>query len=167
MGTTLRRTALPLVLAAGLLAPGLARAGFECPVTAPAATRPLPGDLGQVLKPYDDPRADQSLKSDIAAMKSEGMPSGEIVDHVVAAYCPAVGGIPALSDADRNGLVQRFASELAQVVYATGTGTVEAILLDVPVPPDLYARVGEAAEQRKETRDAFALAALRAAAGTP
>lgn len=163
----LGRTALPLALAAVLLAPGSAWAAFECPVRAPAATKPLPGDLGQSLKPYDDPRADPALKADIAALKSEGMPSGEIVDHVVAAYCPTVNAIPKLSDADKDGLVARFASHLVQVVYAPAHSTVEDIIVDVPVPTDLYSKLKEAAEQHHETQDAFVLGALRKAAGTP
>ncbi|WP_237477979.1 hypothetical protein [Lichenibacterium dinghuense] len=170
MGLSPRRAALALacaVLPGAVMAPGLAHAAFECPVAAPAATKPLPGDLGQSLKPYDDPRADPALKADIAAMKAEGMPNGEVVDHVVAAYCPVVAAVPKLTDADKDGLVQRFASHLVQVVYAPAHGTVEDIIVDVPVPTDLYSRITEAAEQHKQTRDAFVLAALRKAAGTP
>ena len=164
------RTLLAAVLAAvpaAILAPAAAQAAFECPVRAPAPTHPLPGDLAQDVKPYDDPRADPALRADVRSMVDEGMPRGEVVDHVVAAYCPAIDAVPGLSDAQKESLVQRFASHVAQAVYAPANAAVEDVLVDVPVPTDLYARVKEAADQHHESQDAFMLAALRKAAGTP
>ena len=92
---------------------------------------------------------------------------GEIVDHVVARYCPTVDQIPHLSDQDKDTLVTRFASHLAEAVYAPGHAEIDAIILDVPVPPSLYSKVKEAADQHHESQDAFVLRALRQATGTP
>ena len=167
LGRTLSSLSPALLLAWAALSPVPARAAFACPVKAPPATRPLPADLGETLKPYDDPRADGALRADIGSMIRDGMPRGEIVDHVVDAYCGVIVAVPKLTDADKTGLVQRFASHLAQAVYAPERSAVEDVLLDVPVPTDLYSKVKEAAEQRHETQDAFALAALRRATASP
>ena len=166
MRPTYRRTCLVALLISAAL-PGAARAAFECPVKAPAATHPLPADLGRAMTPYADPRADPVLRAGIRSMGSEGMPQGEIVDHMIAAYCPAVAAVPGLSDGQKQALVRRFASRAAQAVYAPPTGAVEDILVDVPVPTDLYTRLKEAADQRHESQDAFVIQALRTAAGSP
>ncbi len=163
----LRRRPWGVLLSLALLAPApAAYAAFECPVKAPPTTKAMP-DLGTIIKPYDDPRDDPSLTSAITMLKHEGVMNGEIVDHVVASYCPAVDRIPKLSDHDKDMLVTRFASHLAEVVYAPAHAEIEAIILDVPVPPSLYSKVKEAADQHHENQDAFVLRALRQATGTP
>ena len=103
----------------------------------------------------------------ISRLVREGMMKGEIVDHIVASYCPTVGALPNLSDHEKDMLVTRFASHLAEAVYAPERSDIDAIILDVPVPPALYAKVKQMAEQRKESQDAFVLRALRQATGVP
>ena len=93
--------------------------------------------------------------------------NGEIVDHVVASYCPTLDHIPDLSDHDKDMLVTRFASHLAQAVYAPAHAAIDAIILDVPVPPSLFSKLKEAADQHHESQDAFVLGALRQAADAP
>ena len=164
---TLCRRPWGLLLLLALLTPApAAYAAFECPVKTPPTTKPMP-DLAALIKPYDDPRADPSLTSAITRLKREGMMNGEIVDHVVASYCPTVDQIPNLSDHEKDRLVTRFASHLAEAVYAPAHAEVDAIILDVPVPPSLYSKIKEAADQHHESQDAFVLSALRQAAGTP
>ena len=163
----LRRRPWGLVLGLALLAPApAAYAAFECPVKAPPTTKPMP-DLATIIKPFDDPRDDPSLTSAITMLRREGMMNGEIVDHVIAGYCPTVDRIPNLSDHDKDTLVTRFASHLAETVYAPAHADIDAIILDVPVPPSLYSKVKEAADQHHESQDAFVLKALRQATGTP
>ena len=154
-------------LIVALMAPApAAYAAFECPVQAPPTIKAMP-DLATIIKPYDDPRADPWLASAITTLRHEGMMNGEIVDHVVASYCPTVDRIPTLSDHDKDLLVTRFASHLAEAVYAPAHAGIDAIILDVPVPPSLYSKVEEAADQHHESHDAFVLRVLRQATGTP
>ena len=143
-----------------------AYAGFVCPITAAPTKLAMP-DLATTTKPYSDPRDEPALASAISRLENEGMMKGEIVDHVVASYCPTVNALPNLSDREKDMLVTRFASHLAETIYAPGRSNIDAIILDVPVPPALYSKVKEAAEQHKESQDAFVLQALRQAAGTP
>ena len=165
--TEMRRHTVRWLLTAALILPAPAAfAAFACPVTPPPASKPMP-NIAPILKAYDDPRADPALAVVIKGLKAESMPNGEIVDHVVAAYCPTVDAVSGLSDADKDHLVERFAAELAQAVYAPVDSKVDAILLDVPLSPDLFGKIKDAADKSKLSQDAWVTKALTAAVATP
>jgi hypothetical protein len=86
-------------------------------------------------------------------MRSRGLSSGMIVDHLVAAYCPSVAAQSGLSDNQRAHLVRRFAREATGYVYTYAGSGETAVLVDVPLSPDLLDRVNQAAVAAKASRD--------------
>ena len=147
-----------LILAALVSSPAFA--AFECPVSAKAGGASEPA-LATSLKAADDPRSDSVLRAAIAQAKMKGLTNGTIIDQVIADYCPVVAASSTLSDRDKDELVTRFASHLTEVVYAPHAATVDSIILDVPVPPDLFKQVTIAADKAKISRDDWILQAVR------
>lgn len=89
----------------------------------------------------------------IAALRSKGLSNGAIIDSLIAAYCPAVGSNSALSEAQKTAAVRSFASRITRTVY--GLDDVEAVILDVPLPPNVAAAVNERAAARNVSPEAW------------
>jgi hypothetical protein len=133
----MRKVVLAAV-AASLLVCGSVResAALVCPV-------PQAGDAGGAIASGDALEDAAKRGAAIAALRSKGLSNGAIIDSLIAAYCPAVAGNNALSEAQKTAQVRSFASRITRAVYALDD--VEAVIIDVPLPPNVAAAVNASA----------------------
>ncbi len=92
----------------------------------------------------------ERLGAAVELLRSKGVSSTMIVDNLMAAYCPrvAASGLP---KSQKTALMRSFASRVTQLVYAPSDGDETAILLDVPLTPDLEKQAAAAASREGST----------------
>src|ERR1700753_4152260 len=70
-----------------------------------------------------------------AALRSQGISSGIIIDNLSSAYCPGVAANASLNDQQKTTQARRFSAKIIRVVYGLDSG--DDIILDVPFQPDV------------------------------
>jgi hypothetical protein len=117
------------------LVSGAAAESFECPRAFKPST---PARLEEIrgLLPNVNAMADvNQLNATIGALRREGMPKSQIVDHLRDAYCPMVAQDKTLTEAEKAVRVRRFAGQITQLVYSLESGL--DIIVNVPLTPDV------------------------------
>jgi hypothetical protein len=89
----------------------------------------------------------------------------EIVNALIAAYCPVVAGQPDLTDAQRQARVERFAGLAQRLAPEDSLPAGSQIIASVPLPPDVYRRLGAEAAAHNLTTAQFLAKMLTRAAG--
>jgi hypothetical protein len=116
------RAAPMLAFAASLIlaAPCLA---LECPTPqtagAPDAIQETPAqvnELSQVLASGDLSNRIPVFVHDLRSRHPDA-PSGELVNYMVAAYCPVVNRLPGLSNGEKQARLSTFVSQVVQAAY--------------------------------------------------
>jgi len=110
--------------------------------------------------------ASDTLKAAMRHMQTEGLTSGEIVDHLVVAYCGRLQTEATLSDDEKAKQVSRFASRLVAFLY-TAPGNEEDMVVDVSVPTPLYQRLQKAAKKAGVSEDAWVNQAITSRLASP
>jgi hypothetical protein len=98
----------------------------------------------------DDPTR---LNDFIASSRAAGLSDTDTVDRIVFSYCIDVAARPALSHAEQVRLVRGFAEEVT--AQTNQIASERAILVDIPLSPDILAQVDAAAKQTGLTRTAW------------
>lgn len=162
--TTKHRSVLCVLLAAGWVAatPAFAQ-GILCPT--PAAEGTSNSDFAGLFDPATGMTVNSRVAQAVGELRSRGLSPGTIVDHLVAAYCPAIAAQSGLSDSQKTDLVRRFALHVISYVYANVPSGETSVIVDVSLSPDLLDRVNDAAAASQMTRDAWISAALVKALG--
>ena len=106
-----------VTFAVGLLVQPVAAAGtFECPYSKEAGAPAMSRDISAIIP--DELSREQRDDLDVAIndLRRGGLSPDQIVNHLVATYCPAAASVSALSIAEKNRRVRQFASEVTQMV---------------------------------------------------
>jgi hypothetical protein len=159
------------VLAAGLLLAGHAAAqagSLECPLAEE-------GRVSAAITAADTAILKSEDRIDLAAEINEivnrlqlqrpGLSYAEIVNALIAAYCPVVAALPDLSDADRQARVTRFAALAQRLAPDESLPARSQIIASVPLPPDVYQKLAAEAASHNLTTAQFLARMLTRAAG--
>jgi len=140
------------------IAPVAASAAFECPVPAPGAA-PAQSQAIKAALPAGDAFADLTkLNAAVASLRSQGIGNAIIIDNLIAAYCPTVADNAALTEAQKREAVRRFAGQITRTVY--GLESEDAVILDVPFPPNVIAAINARAAAAKISPEAWVAKAI-------
>ncbi len=161
-----RRMFKVLAVMAMVSAPQPVWAAFKCPA-AEAAKGSSEPSLSSDELPGSEPTISTPLKSAIDRMKAKGIKNGDILDHLVMAYCARIDANPTFSDDNKAERVRHFASNLADFIYRGPNNIEEDILVDVPLPPPLYDRLRHAAEKANISDKAWIDQAIRSQLAKP
>jgi hypothetical protein len=118
----------------------------ECPLpikpTTPARLQEI-----QRLLPDTNAMADIGrLNATIGTLRQDGMSKSQIVDHLVGAYCPLVAQDISLTEAEKTARLQRFTSQVTQLVYSLGSSL--DIIINVALTPDVVALINATASKQ-------------------
>jgi hypothetical protein len=132
---------------------GVRAAGFECGWR-PAADEPSQIRDIETLLPVGD-AFDQPAKLNAAvdALRQQGLSEVLIVDNLIDAYCPVVAANSALSDAQKTARMRRFAGRVVRFAYRFESA--DAIILDVPFPPQAVDAINAQAQAAGTTAEAW------------
>jgi len=119
--------ALPIFRIAIAAALGLALAGpalaLTCPapqpLTRPGVLRETPTQItvaSTLLATGDDANRIAVLVADLRA-RYPGVENAEIVNYLMAAYCPIVARLSGLDETEKQARMDRFVSQLTQIIY--------------------------------------------------
>lgn len=119
-----RAIVLGLFVLVSLLDMSVPARAFECPAPEPLAK---PGalketsrqivDLTAVLARGDANNHVPSIVADLRR-RYPAVQNAEVANYLTTAYCPAVARLSGLSDAEKQQRVDRFASQIMQIVYS-------------------------------------------------
>jgi len=153
--------ATTLVAAAPAVA---ADSGFTCPYAKPAdAPKGAPSLMAEYFSGATDVTADKRLPILVYDLRKLGMSPAEIIDHLLGAYCPLVAAIGGLTDWQKTLMVRRFARQVAGLAYVPPQTDEVAILVDVPLPPELLDKITQAAAKAGVSRDVWIERAVKRA----
>jgi hypothetical protein len=158
------------ILLSGLLvlAPGGAyAAGLDCPETGPGAVPDLLAGAKQIERMSTGNEVDlaNEIKGLINRVQTEkpGISSDEIVNVLIAAYCPVVAGMQA-APADKWRLMRRFDAAALRELTAATMPAGSLIIADVPLPPGVFRSLTNQAEAAGQTPAQFMATILTGAA---
>jgi hypothetical protein len=98
-------------------------------------------------------------------LQQPGLSYAQLVDALIAAYCPIVVELPDLTNAQKHARVVRFAALAQQQVSANSVPAGSLIIANVPMPPDVYRRLSTQAAAQHQTTARFIAKILTEAAG--
>jgi hypothetical protein len=112
------------VLSAGsLLAPRTAVLALQCPASQPLArpgiikeTRTQTQVVATLLATGDDANRIRVIVDDLRA-RYPGVENAEIVNYLMAAYCPVVAQLSGLGEQEKQARMDRFVTQLSQIIY--------------------------------------------------
>lgn len=130
-------------------------AGFTCPFIREADAPKNAPPLTEILTGATDITAIKRLGALTADLLKSGMTPAAVVDHLVGAYCPLVAADNSLSDTQKTYLVRRFARYVAGLAYVPPGSNELAILVDLPLVPQLLDQIDAAAKKDGISRDAW------------
>ncbi len=142
----------PLAMAAAVLLAPLTAAAFECPNPAPGGNAAQQKSIAAAL-PADPSTEDLKMNEAVTALRSQGIAPSAIVDGLIAAYCPAIARDSALNENARRARLRHFAGQAVRMAY--GLESADAIILDVPFPPDTVVAINARAKAEGVSPDAY------------
>jgi len=156
--------AIATTLVAAAPAVAAAASNFTCPYAKAAdAPKGAPTLTTEYFSGATDVTADKRLPTLVYDLRKIGMSPAEIIDHLLGAYCPLVAANSGLSDWQKTLMVRRFARQVAGLAYVPPQTDEVAILVDVPLPPDLFDEITQAATKAGVSRDAWIERAVKRA----
>ena len=112
-----------VLLAGILLAPVTAVAALQCPAPQPLArpgilkeTRTQTQVVATLLATGDDANRIRVIVDDLRA-RYPGVENAEIVNYLMAAYCPVVAQLSGLGEQEKQARMDRFVTQLSQIIY--------------------------------------------------
>ncbi|MGZ9106714.1 MAG: hypothetical protein ACXW3M_13115 [Rhodoplanes sp.] len=163
------------VLAVALLLSGLLvlspvggyAAGLDCPETGAGAVPDLLAGSQQIERMTTGNEVDlaNEIKGLINRVQTEkpGISSDEIVNVLIAAYCPVVARMQA-SPADKWRLMRRFDAAVLRELTAATMPSGSLIIADVPLPPSVFRSLTNQADAAGQTPAQFMATILTGAA---
>jgi hypothetical protein len=162
--------ALALVLS-GLLAlsPGRVHAaGLECPETGAGAVPDLLAGSQQIERMTigNDVDLANEIKGLINRVQTErpNISNDEVINVLIAAYCPVVARMAQASPAEKWRLMRRFDAVLMRELTAAAMPSGSLIIADVPLPPSIFRSLTNQAEAAGQTPAQFMATILTGAA---
>lgn len=141
-----------------------AASGFVCPWPLPAnAAKGAPTLTTEYFSGATDITADKRLPILVNDLRKAGMSPSDIIDHLLGAYCPLVAANSALADWQKTLMVRRFARQVAGLVFVPPLKDELAILVDVPMPTELFDEINAAATKAGVSRDEWIERAVKRA----
>lgn len=128
-------------------------AAFVCPVPAAGANAAQAKEIAAAVPAGDGLDDATKLNAAIAALRAKGIGSAVLVDSLIAAYCPSVARSSGMTDDQKRAQVRRFAARAVRAVYALDS--TEAVILDVPLAPNVAAAVNAKAAAEKISPEAW------------
>ena len=89
----------------------------------------------------------------IARVQAEkpGISNDDIIDVLIAAYCPVVARLPQASEAQKWRLMRQFDAVLLREVSASKMPSGSLIIANVPLPPPVFQSLTNQAEAKDQT----------------
>ena len=122
--------------------PSPAQQGFSCPNL--KADEPHAATIKKQLSTYESYNQQDLVSSVVSSLRAQGVNATELVNDLIATYCPLVAAKADLSDAQKARAVKSFASLIAPMAYGF---TVEDIILNVDFPPSVMNQINAKAKQ--------------------
>jgi hypothetical protein len=91
----------------------------------------------------------------IATLRAQNVDETLIVDSLIAAYCPVVAADTGLTFEQKKARLDDFGQQVTRLVFPRAQTSVSAILVEVPLKPDLLQKLDTAASGAKLSRDAW------------
>jgi len=111
------------VLVSLLLTPTAAVLALECPAPQPLIhvgvlqeTAAQTGQTANLLATGDDDNRIRVIVDDLRA-RYPGAQNAEIVNYLMAAYCPVVAQLSGLGQQEKQARMNRFVSQLSRIIY--------------------------------------------------
>ncbi|MFO0997870.1 MAG: cytochrome c [Alphaproteobacteria bacterium] len=144
---------------------------FECPrVSTTGAVNAIadPGFLG-IMNSITDENIDNKTEELFRQLKTSqpGISDTDLVNTMLAAYCPVVAKSTGLSYTAKRARLTRFTSSVERLLSASDMPAGAKILIQVPVAPELLQKIDQAASQAKQSREAWIEKMLTKDAGGP
>lgn len=142
-------------------------AGLDCPETGAGAVPDLLAGSQQIERMTTGNEVDlaNEIKGLINRVQTEkpGISSDEIVNVLIAAYCPVVARMQA-SPADKWRLMRRFDASVLRELTAATMPAGSLIIADVPLPPSVFRSLTNQADAAGQTPAQFMATILTGAA---
>jgi hypothetical protein len=142
-------------------------AGLDCPETGAGAVPDLLAGSQQIERMTTGNEVDlaNEIKGLINRVQTEkpGISSDEIVNVLIAAYCPVVARMQA-SPADKWRLMRRFDAAVLRELTAATMPSESLIIADVPLPPSVFRSLTNQADAAGQTPAQFMATILTGAA---
>jgi hypothetical protein len=158
-----------LALSAMALSSGRVHAaGLECPEQGPNGIPDLLAGARQIDRMTNGNEVDlgNEIRGLINKVQTEkpGISNDQIIDVLLAAYCPAVARMPQASYAQKWRLIRQFDAVLMREVTAANMPAGSLIIASVPLPPPVFQSLTNKAEAKDQTPAEFMAAVLTEAA---
>jgi hypothetical protein len=120
-----------LAVVLGLAGPAFA---LECPaaqkLTRPGVLQETQAQINNVANLLATGDVGNRVPAIIADLRRRypGVENAEVVNYLMAAYCPIVARLSGLSDAEKQARMDRFVSQLSQIVYSAAGAPWFAVL---------------------------------------
>jgi hypothetical protein len=121
-----RAVGISLLLLAMYAALAVPAQALECPapkaLTRPGVLRETPAQItamSNLLATGDVSNRVSVVVADLRA-RYPGVENAELVNYLMAAYCPIVARLSGLSEAEKQARMDNFVSQVAQLVYSAG-----------------------------------------------
>ncbi len=151
-----------------LLLPGRVQAaGLDCPEMGPLVPDLIAGTQQiQRMTAGNDVDLANEVRGLINRMQTEkpGISNDDIINGLIAAYCPVVAGMTQLSSADKFRLIRRFDAVVMRELTATTMPSGSLIIANVPLPPPVFRSLTSQADAAGQTPAQFMATILTAAA---
>jgi hypothetical protein len=96
---------------------------LECPTPqpagAPGAIQETPAQIGELSQVLASGDLGNRVPVFVPALRGRhpDVPSGELVNYLVTAYCPVVNGLTGLSNGEKQARLSAFVSQVVQAAY--------------------------------------------------
>lgn len=118
-------------------------AELKCPALDDLKTPPIAAEIDNLLPRGLVLQQPDKLASAVTLMREHGLSSTNAINHLIALYCPAIASEVDLSSSDKMERVRDFAAQATKAVFANDS--MNRIIIDVPLSPDLAEQVKELA----------------------
>jgi hypothetical protein len=160
---------LGLVLGGLILSPGGAHAtGIECPELGPKGIPDLLAGARQIDRMTSGNEIDlgNEIRGLINRVQAEkpGISRDDIIDVLLAAYCPVVAHLSQATEAQKWRLMRQFDAVLLRELSAAKMPSGSLIIADVPLPPPVFQSLTNQAEGHNQTPAQYMATVLTEAA---
>lgn len=113
-----RSFAVAAVVGLGFVAEPAKADAFECPLASDLGTASAAADVDKLLPDGALLEQPEELESAVARLRQHGLSSDNIIDRLIAHYCPAVAVEAGLSDEEKTAKVRNFAQEVTALTLS-------------------------------------------------
>jgi hypothetical protein len=151
-----------------LVLPGRVQAaGLDCPEMGPLVPDLIAGAQQiQRMTTGNDVDLANEVQGLINRIQTEkpGVSNDDIINGLIAAYCPVVAGMTQLSSAEKFQLIRRFDAVVMRELTAMAMPSGSLIIANVPLPPPVFRSLTSQADAAGQTPAQFMATILTAAA---